>query len=176
MFLFHCTFVFVLPSFVLAVNIYRPDSTLRLDLIPTHAFYNLGFQIPPIPQCGASIHLGDWMMVASSEWGAGQVASNGKLDFPGASGRTGAWVAKRNDGNQWLQVTFDREMKVTRVSTQGRYDANQWIKSYTLEYTKDGISMIPYKENGVVKVQFYNYSITSTKFVSNLWIRKIIKY
>jgi len=111
-----------------------------------------GFQIPPIPQCGESIHLGDWMMVASSEWNHLFGATNAKLDFTGGSGRAGAWSSRKNDRNQWLQVTFDREMKVTRVSIQGRYDSDQWVRSFTLEYTKDGISNITYKENGVVKL------------------------
>jgi len=111
-----------------------------------YTFLFPGFQVPPIPQCGESIHLGDWMIVASSEWSSSLAASKSKLDVPGA------WAARSNDANQWLQITFDREMKVTRVSIQGRYDADQWVKSFTLEYSKDGISNIPYKENGVIKV------------------------
>ena len=30
-------------------------------------------------------------------------------------------------------------MKITRISTQGRQDANQWVKSYTLSYSYDGV-------------------------------------
>ena len=42
-----------------------------------------------------------------------------------------------------------KPLKVTAVATKGRYNAAQWIKSYTLEYSQDGLVFDKY-ENGKV--------------------------
>ena len=43
-------------------------------------------------------------------------------------------------------------MRIKGVATQGRQDANQWVKSYTVMYSIDGMNFVPYKENRRVKV------------------------
>ena len=91
-------------------------------------------------------------MSASSEWNANHGAANANLNHKAGGGRTGAWSAKTNDVNQWLQVDLGKLSKITAVATQGRADANQWVKSYTLEYSLYGIAFAAYKENNVVKV------------------------
>ncbi|KAK3700595.1 hypothetical protein QZH41_001586 [Actinostola sp. cb2023] len=111
-----------------------------------------GFPSPPIPVCGSAIHLGDWMMSSSSQWDSNHGPTNAKLDFMGGRGKTGGWSARHNNAQQWIKVDFDREMKITRISTRGRHDHNQWVKSFTLEYSQNGLSFLPYKENGIVKV------------------------
>ena len=42
--------------------------------------------------------------------------------------------------------------RVKRIATQGRYDANQWVKSYTLSYSNNGIRFIPYRRGRRVQV------------------------
>lgn len=92
------------------------------------------------------------MLSSSTEWDSNHGPSNAKLDFLAGGGKRGAWSARKNDHHQYLQITFDREMKVTRISIQGRSDYNQWVKTFTLEYSADGVSFAPYKEGGIVKV------------------------
>ena len=53
-------------------------------------------------------------------------------------GRTGAWSSKLNHQGQWLEVDLEETAKVTMVATQGRYDADQWVKSYKVAYSKYG--------------------------------------
>ena len=53
-------------------------------------------------------------------------------------GRTGAWSAKLNNKGQWLEVNLGETTKVTMVATQGRYDYDQWVKSYKVAYSKYG--------------------------------------
>ena len=43
-------------------------------------------------------------------------------------------------------------MRIKGVATQGRQDASQWVKSYTVSYSMDGMNFVPYKENGRVRV------------------------
>ena len=52
--------------------------------------------------------------------------------------RTGAWSSRHNNKGQWLEVDLGETAKVTMVATQGRYDADQWVKSYKVAYSKYG--------------------------------------
>jgi len=43
------------------------------------------------------------------------------------------------DINQWLQVARGgQKRKVTAIATQGRADADQWVKEYVVKYILDG--------------------------------------
>ena len=87
----------------------------------------------------------DAQITASSEWNSQHGASNGRLNFQAGGGRTGAWSAKSNDLNQWLQVDLGHVTEVTGIKTQGRSDNNQWVTSYTVSYSNDGIHFAAYK-------------------------------
>ena len=62
------------------------------------------------------------------------------------------WLTKYNDIGQWIQVDFAKITKVTRIATQGRFDANQWLKTYSLSYSPDGSRFVPY-DNGRVCIK-----------------------
>ena len=66
----------------------------------------------------------------------------------------GGWVAKYRNRNQWLQIDLGVATRVKRIATQARYDANQWVKSYTLSYSNNGVRFIPYRYGRKVKVMF----------------------
>ena len=99
----------------------------------------------------------DSQISASSEWRANYGAINSRLNFRAQGGRQGAWTARHNDINQWLQVNFNIRATVTEILTQGRSNWNQWVKSYTASYSNDGVNFFDYRVNGVVKVWRYNY-------------------
>ena len=89
---------------------------------------------------------------ASSQYDHRHRPDNGRLHFQRTSSRTGAWSARTNDNNQWFQVKFERAAKIRRVACQGRMDADQWVKTYTLEYSLDGKSWKDYGVNGKTTV------------------------
>ena len=60
----------------------------------------------------------------------------------------GGWASKHADVGQWLQIDLGKITKVTRIATQGRYDANWWVTKYSLTYS-DGGQFKSYK-NGEV--------------------------
>ena len=93
-------------------------------------------------------------ITASSEYDSSHGPDNARLFFMAQSnGRTGAWSSKTNDLNQWLQVNFKNQTVISGIGTQGREDCClQWVKTYTLQYSMDGISLFPHKYNGQVKV------------------------
>lgn len=50
--------------------------------------------------------------------------------------------------------------RVRGIGTQGRQDANQWVKTYTVSYGMNGVDFTQYKENRRVKVtddQFFYF-------------------
>ncbi|XP_028408851.1 fibrillin-1-like isoform X4 [Dendronephthya gigantea] len=110
-------------------------------------------------ECKNAVRLGveygrvlDSQLSASSEWDANHGAENGRLNFKAQGRRQGAWSSKYNDGQQWIQVNFGLQATVTEILTQGRSNAYQWVKSYSVSYSKDGLNFFTYRVNGLVKV------------------------
>ena len=63
--------------------------------------------------------------------------------------KAGSWAAKTNNVNQWLQIELGSDYtKVTRIVTQGRSDYDQWIKTFKLQYSEDGVNYQFYREQG----------------------------
>ena len=61
-------------------------------------------------------------------------ASQGRLNKPTS------YIAGANNKGQWVQVDFGPEKvaKVTKIGTQGRYHASQWVTEYMVSYSIDG--------------------------------------
>ena len=88
----------------------------------------------------------DSQITASSR---SNTAAMGRLNFKAGGGKEGAWgPSPYSVYSQWLQVDLDRYTVVTGIATQGRNDANQWVTSYILQYSEDGVTIVNYKEQG----------------------------
>jgi len=55
--------------------------------------------------------LSDAQISASSEWDPNHAAIQGRLNFQAGDGKSGAWSAKQNDQNQWLQADLGYSKK-----------------------------------------------------------------
>ena len=102
--------------------------------------------------------IADAQITAYSIWDDNHAASQARLDFK-AIAKSGAWSAKRNDNQQWLQVDLGSQYaKVTRVGTQGRDDYSQWVIKYKLQYGNDEAKLQFYKGKGknIDKVKKFN--------------------
>ncbi|XP_028411991.1 lactadherin-like [Dendronephthya gigantea] len=97
-----------------------------------------------------SIH--DNQITASSNWNGGHRGANGRLNFKSHSGRTGSWSALSNDINQWLEVNFQRLTLIAGISTQGRYNITQFVKSYTISFSREGKCFSNYTQGNAIKV------------------------
>ena len=91
----------------------------------------------------------DAQISASSEYASNHGANNARLNI-GRPGNSHAWVPRTASGS-WLQVDFELQATVAEVLTQGRGDYSQWVKSYSLSYSSNGLDFHPYRQNGVVK-------------------------
>ena len=97
--------------------------------------------------------ISDAQITASSRWDENHAAIESRLNNPARGGiqgawSSGAWAAAANDQNQWLQVDIGISKKVTHLATQGRNGIDQWVTSYKVEYSTDGVSFQPYRERG----------------------------
>ena len=83
----------------------------------------------------------DSAITASSSANANSYApSIGRLHFlSSGSGKYGSWAAGANNLNQWFEVDFGGWRKITAVETQGRQDSNQWVKTYSLSFSYEGV-------------------------------------
>ena len=94
-------------------------------------------------------------------WTSNYAAYQGRLNSMRRGKWYGSWIARRNDRRQWFQVDFGTTAHLIKVGTQGRYDANQWIRSFILGYGMDGIHFRHYKEKGRTRVSIC-YSETAS--------------
>ena len=110
-------------------------------------------------------HLPDSSLSASTSASSNHIPQFGRLNKIPASGKAGAWCAKSNDGNQWLQLSFGRQTTVTKVATQGRYDGKECVTSYSVSYSVDGAHWIWYRlSDGHIKVWLTCSGILSNSY------------
>ena len=90
----------------------------------------------------------DAQITASSEWDSNHAAIQARLNFQAGGGKQGAWSARSNDANQWIQVALKSYIKLTAIATQGRNGGSQWVTKYQLQYSDDGVNFHYYKASG----------------------------
>jgi hypothetical protein len=95
--------------------------------------------------------ISDARITASSMWDQKHAPARARLNLKADGVRVGSWSAKVNDALQWIQVDLGQLTKVTRVATQGRHrDYNQWVTSYSLLYSMDGVSFQNYNKGNIL--------------------------
>ena len=102
---------------------------------------DLGMQSGSIP---------DDSITASSELNVITPAKNGRLNYSAGS----SWCASTNDGNPYLQIDLQTLHIICAVSTQGNSQSDNWVKTYTLQSSRDGKTWTNYEDSGLVKVSF----------------------
>ena len=86
---------------------------------------------------------------ASSEWDPNHAAIQGRLNFKQRGTKQGAWSARANNVNQWLQVDLGCQYtRVSHVATQGRNGYNQWVTRYMLQHGSNELHFLHYREHG----------------------------
>ena len=87
-------------------------------------------------------------ITASSQLNAGTPAKNGRLNY--AAGPS--WCAQTNDSNPYLQIDLQSLHVICAVSTQGNSKADEWVETYTIQTSTDGVHWTDYVNNGEPKV------------------------
>ena len=94
----------------------------------------------------------DGSFEASSSWDRNHGPKRSRLNMLRRRSRRGAWSARHNNRRQWLQVDIGASARVIGFGTQGRQDANQWVTSFKISSSRNGLRFVYYKEKGRVKV------------------------
>eukprot|EP01132_Coremiostelium_polycephalum_P011543 gene11543-14138_t len=83
------------------------------------------------------------------------------------------WAANSNDQKQFIMIGSDVPKYVTHVATQGRGDfvPNQWVTSYKLRYTVDGITWLDYNGGAPISANFDRDTVVLYAFPSPLLCR-----
>ena len=93
--------------------------------------------------------ISDEQITASTELSPDHVANQGRLRFRESGSKRGSWVASTSDASQWLQIDLNSQTTaVKRIATQGRRDMAQWVISYNLQYSDDGVTFLYYRQEG----------------------------
>ena len=127
-------------------------------------------------------NISDSQITASSEFDGNHATRNARLNFdPGCGPVAASWSAAFGDFDvrqSWLQVDFIERVTITKVATQGRrviinspspscFNSRhyQWVTTYSLNYSQDGVDFIAYEQSGNVKVIFVvaTFSLVSVK-------------
>ena len=98
-------------------------------------------------------------VTSSSRWDNKHAAHLARLHNRRRGVYMGSWSARTNNAYQWLQIFLGRPHKVVRVSTQGRPTVSQWVTSYYLLSSQDGVYFAPYFERNTRKVRFVTLSL-----------------
>ena len=112
--------------------------------------------------------ISDGNISASSVQNANTPAKNGRLNYTSGS----SWCAGTSDSNPYLQIDLKTLHIICAVSTQGNSQADQWVKTYTLQFSTNGTTWTDYQEGGQVKVQCFpgnNYLSTKIQFVLHVF-------
>lgn len=99
-------------------------------------------------------------ITSSSELDETAKARNARLKLEEIDGENvGAWIASSDDTTPWLKVDLKSNATLRAISTQGRSDADEWITTYEVSYSIDGLTFEKYEENRLVKVKLSSYRL-----------------
>ncbi|RMX51553.1 hypothetical protein pdam_00010331 [Pocillopora damicornis] len=119
--------------------------------------------------------ISDAQITASSRMNNNSTPRQARLNFIEQGIKQGGWSSLKNDRNQWLQVDLGSHTTVTGVATQGRNSTKwrQWIATFTLQFSFDGVIFQSYKEPGKMSAKVLHANQDSDTVVYNKLISPI---
>nr|AAA39534.1 milk fat globule membrane protein E8 [Mus musculus domesticus] len=151
----------------LKVNMFNPTleaQYIRLYPVSCHRGCTLRFELLGCELHGCLEPLGlknntipDSQMSASSSYKTWNLRAFGWYPHLGRldnQGKINAWTAQSNSAKEWLQVDLGTQRQVTGIITQGARDFGhiQYVESYKVAHSDDGVQWTVYEEQGSSKV------------------------
>lgn len=81
----------------------------------------------------------DSALSSSSRWDGYHGPHQCRLNTQRRGRYRGAWSARANNRHQWLQIDVGCQAVVYGIATQGRQDLGQWVKTYRVMSSRDGV-------------------------------------
>ena len=91
----------------------------------------------------------DAWLTASSKLSVNTPARNGRLNYTAGS----SWCASSSDNYPYLEIDLQILHIICAVSTQGNNQADQWVKTFSLQSSIDGITWTNYTEHNQVSIK-----------------------
>ena len=90
----------------------------------------------------------DSKITASSQLNSGTPAKNSRRNYTAGP----SWCAQTNDNNPYLQINLQSLHVICAVATQGNSKADEWVETYTIQTSTDGVHWTDYGSLGHPKV------------------------
>ncbi|WAR14241.1 HMCT-like protein [Mya arenaria] len=125
--------------------------------------------VTPRRSCDIPLGVTDRQIVSDSQLSASTSfnftfeTTNGRLMQQPSGTNGGAWMPRFFDTQQFIQVDFGQPEKISGVVTQGRQDTDQWVESFLIETSLDGIHWYKYADRDSKKA----YTIFPANFDRN---------
>ena len=87
-------------------------------------------------------------MSASSERNNITAAKNGRLNYTAGP----SWCASLSDSTPYIQVDLGSVYIICAVATQGNSRADQWVRTYQVQYSANRSNWLIYQERGQNRV------------------------
>ena len=85
----------------------------------------------------------DRWLTSSSTLNANTPARNGRLNYTAGQ----SWCASSSNNNPYLEIDLHILHIICAVSTQGNHQANDWVKTFSLQWSTDGKNWRNYIED-----------------------------
>ena len=95
----------------------------------------------------------DSWLTSSSTLNGNTPAKNGRLNYTAGQ----SWCASSSDNYPYLEIDLQTLHIICAVSTQGNHQADQWVKTFSLQSSTDGRTWTNYTEDdqvSIIKVKF----------------------
>jgi len=109
----------------------------------------------------------DGRLSASSEYDPNHGAKRCRLNLARVGDLRGAWAARYNDANQWLQVDLLHPYQIDQLATQGRQDLDQWVTSYQVACSMDGATFSSVKKTNEVAAEVFTANTDRNTVITN---------
>lgn len=102
--------------------------------------------------CGAGMQdyrIGDTQISSSDYWDSATNAHHSHVHgrLFNTHSEAQAFCGLLGDVDKWIQVDFNRDVKITGIVTQGRPNADQWVTLFNVQYKPDGAEDFQYVQN-----------------------------
>ncbi|XP_015753444.1 PREDICTED: epithelial discoidin domain-containing receptor 1-like, partial [Acropora digitifera] len=91
----------------------------------------------------------DIWLTSSSTLNTTTPARNARLNFTEGS----SWCASSSDDYAYLEIDLQILHIICAVSTQGNHQADQWVKTFSLQSSTDGKTWTNYTEDDQVSIK-----------------------
>ncbi|XP_074611781.1 uncharacterized protein LOC141866213 isoform X2 [Acropora palmata] len=94
----------------------------------------------------------DNWLTSSSKLNANTPAKNGRLNYTAGQ----SWCGSSSDNSPYLEIDLQILHIICAVSTQGNHQADQWVKTFSLQSSTDGRSWTNYTEDNQVSMKIFS--------------------